>query len=505
MNIVEPIIKNIIELPEATALVDLSGGKEHHISFFQLGAAVSAAIREIERLGIDSQNCVAINFKDPALDLVYFVALSALGVGVYPVASFSGIEMVVIERLGISICINDIKNVSMPIKSVSVRNILRNGNVSNHQDLLVCDLKNCSDRPWLVRNTSGTTGNPKVFFSSHLDGASRRRRYEEMFDIASSSFLSFTLAHFGAARQRLFYSLCAGRTVFPVSRNFSFKKIISIINSFKIDLIYAVPLHLEGLIGEAEVRDEEILFEHLPILECTSSLLRDDVEKYVKTKVTPNLVNAYSFSELGHICATETPHGSARVVEKHPESSKMSRFVSGVEVQIKNSSGKSLGPNEKGLVAVRLNEENFSVNYLDSNGKWISSLKDGWFYPGDLGAKSLVGDLTIFGRTDDMLIFNGINIHPSEIERAARRCTHVKDAVAFGISHKLHYQVPVVAVTSSNEFNKDYFLKEIKRVLGNKAPVICLPVMDFPRNSMGKILRRKMAEEFGRILGIGNA
>lgn len=282
--------------------------------------------------------------------------------------------------------------------------------------------------------------------------------------------------------------------MFPVSREFSFKKIISIINSFKIDLIYAVPLHLESLIGEAEVRNEEILFGHFPVLECTSSLLRDDVEKHVKQKVTPNLVNAYSFSELGHICATETQHGSARVVEKHPESSKMSRFVSGVEVQIKNSSGESLGPDEKGLIAVRLKEENFSVKYLDSSGNWISSLKDGWFYPGDLGARSLEGHLTIFGRADDMLIFNGINIYPSEIERAARQCTHVKDAVAFGISHKLHYQVPVVAVTSLDGFDKDYFLKEIKRILGNKAPVICVPVIDFPRNSMGKILRRKMAE-----------
>jgi len=504
MNIVEPIIRNVFELPDTTALVDLSGGKENHISFYQLGVAVSKAIREIERLGINSQDCVAINFKDPALDLVYFVALSALGVGVYPVASFSGIEMLVIERLGISICINDNKNISMPIKSVSVRNILQNSSISKHQNLLFRDLKSCSDRPWLVRNTSGTTGDPKVFFSNHLDGASRRRRYEEIFDIASSSFLSFTLAHFGAARQRLFYSLCAGRKVFPISRDFSFEKIISIINSFKIDLIYAVPLHLENLIGEAEVRNEKILFGHLPVLECTSSLLRDDVEKYVTQKVTPNLVNAYSFSELGHICATEIQHGSVIAAGKDFKSAKMSRFVSGVEVQIKNSFGESVGPNEKGLIAVRLKEENFSVKHLDSTGKRISSLKDGWFYPGDLGAKSLDGDLTLFGRADDMLIFNGINIHPSEIERAARDCTHVKDAVAFGISHKLHHQVPVVAVTSSDGFEKNYFLKEIKRILGNSAPVICVPVIDFPRNSMQKILRREMAEEYGRILGIGN-
>ncbi len=56
--------------------------------------------------------------------------------------------------------------------------------------------------------------------------------------------------------------------------------------------------------------------------------------------------------------------------------------------------------------------------YLNDEQTSAKSFRDGWFYPGDLGRWTEDGLLCHMGRADDMMILNGINIYPAEIEQA---------------------------------------------------------------------------------------
>jgi acyl-CoA synthetase (AMP-forming)/AMP-acid ligase II len=75
-----------------------------------------------------------------------------------------------------------------------------------------------------------------------------------------------------------------------------------------------------------------------------------------------------------------------------------------------------------------------------------STFRDGWFEPGDLATLDVDGQLVIHGRADDMMIMNGINIYPVEIERILERHPAVETAAAFPLPSGVHGQIPVAAV-----------------------------------------------------------
>ncbi len=68
-------------------------------------------------------------------------------------------------------------------------------------------------------------------------------------------------------------------------------------------------------------------------------------------------------------------------------------------------------------------------NRPDADAK---SIRDGWFFTGDLGCKDAEGNLWIVGRIDDMIVSGGENIHPLEVEEALVRSPDVLEAAVVG-------------------------------------------------------------------------
>src|SRR6202043_3108457 len=61
-------------------------------------------------------------------------------------------------------------------------------------------------------------------------------------------------------------------------------------------------------------------------------------------------------------------------------------------------------------------------------------LKDGWFYTGDLGYFDAKGNLFITGRSKEVIILgNGKNIYPEEIEAHYLRSPYIKELCVMGL------------------------------------------------------------------------
>ena len=72
------------------------------------------------------------------------------------------------------------------------------------------------------------------------------------------------------------------------------------------------------------------------------------------------------------------------------------------------------------------------MGYLDQPEEAAEVLKDGWFYTGDLGRFDKLGNLYITGRKKNVIVMkNGKNIFPEEIEEKISRLPYVAECLVF--------------------------------------------------------------------------
>ncbi len=117
-----------------------------------------------------------------------------------------------------------------------------------------------------------------------------------------------------------------------------------------------------------------------------------------------------------------------------------------VEVKIDN-------PNEKGIGEIIAKGPNVMLGYYENEEATKEVLKNGWFYTGDLGYMDKEGFFFISGRKKNVIVMkNGKNIYPEELELLIAKLPYVTENMVFGIPAKeddLDLAVKIV-------YNKEY-------------------------------------------------
>ena len=98
----------------------------------------------------------------------------------------------------------------------------------------------------------------------------------------------------------------------------------------------------------------------------------------------------------------------------------------GIDIKIDN-------PNEDGIGEVVVKGSNVMLGYYEMPDETAKVLKDGWFYTGDLGYFDKDGFLFITGRKKNVIVLkNGKNIYPEEIEVLINDLPYVAESMVFG-------------------------------------------------------------------------
>lgn len=97
-----------------------------------------------------------------------------------------------------------------------------------------------------------------------------------------------------------------------------------------------------------------------------------------------------------------------------------------------------------------------------------------------------------------MIILNGLNIAPAEIERVLERHPAVAAAAALPMQSRVHGQIPVAAVElhAGAEISPMQLQVYSREHLALRAPRRIVILGKLPRNSQGKILKREISEAF---------
>ncbi len=173
------------------------------------------------------------------------------------------------------------------------------------------------------------------------------------------------------------------------------------------------------------------------------------------------------------------------------------RPVIGMEVEIRGPDGEALGDRAIGQVFVRGASVMHSY-FRDEESTRACLSEDGWLDTGDMGYMSK-GYIFIVGRAKDMIIINGRNHWPQDIEWAVEQLPGFKsgDIAAFAITGPAGEETPAVLVhcriSDAKERGKlrDEIRERVRAITGITPVVELVPPRTLPRTSSGKLSRTK--------------
>jgi malonyl-CoA/methylmalonyl-CoA synthetase len=124
---------------------------------------------------------------------------------------------------------------------------------------------------------------------------------------------------------------------------------------------------------------------------------------------------------------------------------------------------------------------------------------DGYFKTGDVGKVDERGYVTIVGRSKDLIISGGYNVYPAEIEGYINEMKGVAESAVVGVQHPDFGEVGVAVVIAKpgTALKPEAILAELKANLANfKIPKRCFVVAELPRNTMGKVQKNLLREQY---------
>ncbi len=166
------------------------------------------------------------------------------------------------------------------------------------------------------------------------------------------------------------------------------------------------------------------------------------------------------------------------------------------QVKIINpSTGEDVPPNTQGELCVRglLMKEYFKMPAATA----AAIDKDAWFHSGDLGEMDEQSYVRITGRLKDVIIRDGVEIHPTEVEEVIYRLPEVSEVQVFGFPHPEKGQE--IAAWVKLKEGADLSLESLVEYTKAEVDVKKRPhhykfVTGFPITRSGKIQKFKLTE-----------
>ena len=176
----------------------------------------------------------------------------------------------------------------------------------------------------------------------------------------------------------------------------------------------------------------------------------------------------------------------------------------GVGLRVVDDQGRALAAGEIGNIQVQ--GPNVFPGYWRMPEKTAEEFTpDGWFKTGDVGVVDERGYVRIVGRSKDLIISGGYNVYPAEIEAALNELPGVAESAVVGVPHPDFGEVGVAVVVARPGAAPDGepILAALKAQMARfKVPRRCFVVAELPRNTMGKVQKNLLREQYKCLFGV---
>ncbi len=226
---------------------------------------------------------------------------------------------------------------------------------------------------------------------------------------------------------------------------------------------------------------------------CGAAPLPTEVKEQLEKKVP----HAYVLEGYG---MTETTAGActnpaARSAVRKTGSVGMPLFDTDIKIVDVDDPSIEIDFNEIGEICIR--GPQVMKGYWRRPDETANVLRDGWMLSGDLGYMDEDGYVWIVDRKKDMLLYNGHNVYPTQLEQVLFTHRAVANCAVIGKPHSLTGEIPkaFVVLKPDAKITEQELMNFVNSRVAEYKKIRELEfVTDLPMSYAGKVLRRQLRE-----------
>jgi long-chain acyl-CoA synthetase len=341
---------------------------------------------------------------------------------------------------------------------------------------------------FILTMTSGSTSEPKPIVFTQSTKIVRSLAAQKLYGITEYDItLTPTPLYHSISQRLVLMPLITGGTS-VIMKNFTSKGWFEMVERHKITFCIAVSAQLEIILSELDNIKNDL--SSMRCIVCCCALLRVDVKERLFNAFECDVHECYGASEVG-IISDLSCHG------KNSKLHTVGVAVPGAEIEIVDDSGKKVSTGEIGEITCK-STACFS-RYYGNEESTQKSFRRGYFYTGDMGYMDEENHLVFCSRKKEIIITGGTNVYPADVEAVLNQYPLVKEVSVVGVEDEKLGERVVAFIIQKEEGTLTS--RELQRHCMNnladyQKPLSYVFVRDFPRTPLGKILKRKLVDQF---------
>jgi len=298
-----------------------------------------------------------------------------------------------------------------------------------------------------------------------------------------------SMSHIGSFLWALSTLAVGGRVV--VARTFDAHEVLPLLREHQPTVLAMIPAALFALIRDHDLEPDD--FSSLRICRSGSDAVSTELLTEFSAAAGFPIDEGYGMTEVG-LATLNPPAGPIKPGSIGPP-------IAGFSIEVRGDDGDPAGPDEVGRIWIKT--RSLMSGYWEAPEATGEVLVDGWIDSGDLAHTDEDGYLWFFGRKKQVIVHDGSNISPLEVEGALLEHPAVELAGVVGVHDEVHGETVRAYVTLRTDGTVEApamadLIVFCRDRIGYKAPEEIVVLDEMPLNPTGKIDRtglKKLAEE----------
>ena len=339
--------------------------------------------------------------------------------------------------------------------------------------------------------TSGTTGHPKGALISYSNLFSNLSGIEQIFQISQKDrfvvflpmFHSFTLTAMVLLPISQACSIILVKSVFP------FSNVLKQVLLKRATIFLGVPAIYTAM-SKAKIPWYFRWFNRVRLFISGGAPLAGQTIDDFKAKFPrAKLLEGYGLSECSPVVAVNTP--------ERQKTASVGVALPGLTVKAVDDELIEVPRGEVGELIIK--GGSVMQGYLNMPDATDETIVNGWLKTGDFVTIDEDGFIFIVDRKKDLIISKGQNVYPREIEEAIYKLDAVEAAAVIGVKDQYADEeiIAFIQLKEGMKLEEAEVRSHLRSLLANfKIPKQIVFQDELPRNATGKVLKRKLKEQF---------